>query len=268
MSSAGRKARKRRREPRPRWAGTGQPIVGQSATSRETLFARLGDVTKDGRVHLPGRQFQGNPCPEVRIRGDVAAERADLESICFDLQFVSTCCEAFLAMDVTFRESGADEGLLLGMRASMEALIIAYGRCFTDGKSAAGPGVSRYGVPDSLIDELSEEMRATHEHLLFLRNKLIAHRVDQTWHQVLVTAVLYPTEAEAHGVLQIGTIATVTAPGADSAAKFQALAQHLLGRMQGQLQEMDDDLLRRLRAVDPDQLYEAGTSGIEWTLDA
>ena len=101
------------------------------------------------------------------VVGVGASELVDLTSIFFDLQ-VAHMAASDAAQPVV------DAGELFARRASMEAAIIAYARCFTHGQGDHG---RRPRPLDGFVTDLEPALQECHSRVLRLRHKAIAHHV-------------------------------------------------------------------------------------------
>lgn len=117
----------------------------------------------------------GIAIPHPPARGDVvlpvvgvaASELVDLTSLFFDLQVAHMA-----AHDAA--QPIVEAGALFARRASMEAAVIAYARCFASGQGGHG---RRPRPLDGLVTDLEPALQECHSRVLRLRDKGIAHHV-------------------------------------------------------------------------------------------
>jgi len=102
--------------------------------------------------------------PVVGVR---ASELVDLTSVFFDLQVAHMA-----AHDAA--QPVVDAGELFARRASMEAAIIAYARCFAGGQGGHG---RRPRPLDGFVTDLDLALQECHSRVLRLHDKAIAHHV-------------------------------------------------------------------------------------------
>lgn len=62
--------------------------------------------------------------------------------------------------------------------ALWESMIITYGRCFRDGRSAAGKG-KRRRFPTEILEGMDSKALEIHNYALGLRDRHVGHRVDE-----------------------------------------------------------------------------------------
>ena len=206
------------------------------------------------RVEIPGYEKDGVPCPEVLLAGPEVKEYADFLAMRLDFDHVITMCEhrAALAKDRTI--SAPDQ--VIGMRATWEAAVIAYGRAFVGGVSAAQGGGGRTRFPESILDRLNDDQRAVHEHTMSLRNKHVGHRVND-WTQVIVTAVLNPETKGARNVLQVGNKLFTVIGGGEDAEQLRDVAVILRDGLMDRMKVIEAEIMTQLRAQPIDELYES-----------
>lgn len=179
------------------------------------MFAHVAE-SDERRVEIPGYEIGGVRCPEMLLDGPEVKEYADLFSMRMDFEHVITMCEhrAALAKDGTISEPDR----AVGLRATWEAAVIAYGRAFVGGVSVGASGGGRTRFPESILDCLSAEQRKVHEHTMTLRNKHVGHRVND-WTQVMVTAVVNPETEGPRSVLHVGSKLFTVIGGGEAAER-------------------------------------------------
>lgn len=131
-------------------------------------------------VEIAGRRFR-----LVDVDNCAARRLIDLHSILNDLHRVVTRCE--LMDDPNMSNDVRD--------AVWESVVIAYGRCFTAGRSLKG--LDRRRIPNHAVESLGQTSVETHELLMRERNRNVAHRDDQVGEFGVVTRF---QERELNGV--------------------------------------------------------------------
>lgn len=132
--------------------------------------------------------------PLVPISGGLPAWLADLASIAADLESAARFIGRYIELAQNRPSDGAS-AFDTDMQALWNAGVIAYRRAFTSGRSLVLPKESRPKLADSILAQLSEEGRATHESLWDQANKHVAHRVADL-EQARIYAALAPEGAE------------------------------------------------------------------------
>lgn len=108
--------------------------------------------------------------PEAKWLRDLAGIRDDLDQI-----------QAYLlVLDLQIAQTYRDIFVWEGMTAAIAA---AYGRCFNEGV--------RKKLPHSVLNSAPDGEQATHEYLVDLRNKHVAHSVNEFEHNYLEVRVSY-----------------------------------------------------------------------------
>lgn len=117
---------------------------------------------------IPGRYDFS--IPEAQRLADLSSIDADLQAV---LRLVTRCEKVGAGVQKMPKTENDltcyDEYMALG--DLMFAAVIRYGRTY-------GPGV-REAIPRSWIDALPEDLRRSHEYFKELRNKYLAHSVNQ-----------------------------------------------------------------------------------------
>lgn len=249
---------------KPKRPGAGRP-GGSSprnprAGTQNALFAReVG--SGDGPIELPGFEVEGYRCPEVLLEGPEVDEYADLLVMRTDLDQVIAMCDTTLGIAQEVDLAAA--GRTVAMRGSWEAAVVAYGRTFVKGVSAAPSRRARTPFPAEILGRLTVEQRAVHDRTITLRNKHVGHRVND-WTQVRVTAVLNPEGAGPRGVLSIAGKVVTAVGGPSSASELRAIAAILRDGLSERISALEAQIEEQARAELIDALYEV----VSRTLDA
>lgn len=115
---------------------------------------------------------------ESLLKGEAAAELADMASIWADLQLVEMTIHRW-------QQTVAPKDLYV-RRALWEQAVVAYARCFDQSR--------RRKIPDALVAQMAGKSLQVHEEVLRWRNKLISHRVDDDAAWSLVTLTYRDTD--------------------------------------------------------------------------
>lgn len=152
------------------------------------------------RGGVPGRP----PFVPKQLSGRLAGARADLRSQVIDLQFVEDAAERLASLD-----QNADPLLT---RALWSSIAITYRRGFAGGSGQLGLGRSRRNIERDFVDRLSPELVSTHDVLIGLADRHIAHRVDAEL-EVCATVLLLQGEPEPKGVAGYGELIAIQIGG-------------------------------------------------------
>lgn len=168
----------------------------------------------------------------VEVRTDAACAVADLGSILEDLARVVERCEL-----IRTGEYGDEIN-----DALWEAAVIAYGRCFTEGRDARGrPGLRRQ-ITSADLRVLDEVEIAVHRSLKVERNRHVGHR-DDPLGEVALTVRL-SDGAGATGISAFGLSLSRRSVTAARAAETSRVARRLLTTLRatfdGEMVEIHD----------------------------
>jgi hypothetical protein len=263
MGNAARKERKKQ------WSAANQWAYDPDDTrpAPEDFEYRMStQVTEEllqrGAVDYPAREIEGFACPEVTLIDPHASQLADLETIIHDLRFVlAACAQRLDIQDVMSHatDPSSQESLRVAARALTEASIITYGRCFGNGASAVLRG-SRATIPDEVMAELSNELRAAHDDVLELRNHHVAHRIND-FVKVEVSAILNPVELSDCRVIDINERILVVVPGMANATKLKNLAETLIPLLVERRANMRRSMVEALQNMAGADLYAHAANG-------
>jgi len=173
----------------------------------------------------------------------LAGEYADLLSIAQDLTFASAAARRLSTLDQV-----DDDGVL--QRSLWGAAIVAYRRCFTNGRGHGFVKRSRLKVPKTTIDELGPTMREIHDLVLSEANQHVAHRVDDQLGQMPISLLFEVNESgneRAVGVVALG--ATRIGPPTDQINMLSELADFLVGVVQEMAADKQRMILARVSAI-------------------
>ncbi|MCM2417667.1 hypothetical protein [Streptomyces sp. RKAG293] len=188
------------------------------------------------------------PLPTVELDLPSAQNLGSMLAILQDLRFVEGCCSRLL----TLMNGPEDERDAVLTDALWSAAVIAYARCFKDGKRE-----HRLQNADITSLPLEGEVLEFHKLILMLRDKHIAHSVNP-FEQVGVGAILSP---DAGSVRQVEGIATLSMRHTSTDAQgvwqllnlAKALADALVKRaknqtavVQAEAEDLDIEALYRL----------------------
>lgn len=116
-----------------------------------------------------------------RLMDKWALPLADMDGVKRDLDFVSDVCKLLL------ERLQANDADLTTLEALQAAAFVRYGRCFKTGVRHA------FTIPKDWIEALPEELRATHNDSLTLRDKHIAHAVNDWDNHIPLLWAVRPT---------------------------------------------------------------------------
>lgn len=167
----------------------------------------------------------------IELRTDEACRAADLASIMTDLRLVVRWCELY--------ESGEFEDDVV--TALWEAVVVAYGRCFTVGRDSLGRAGRRRQVTDAELAVLTDEQMTVHRAVKAERNRHVGHRDDQLGE--ISQVFRFVGEADAAGVTAVG----MTTWRRHGPATYEvAEVRHLAERLHGYLESIYDVELEAL----------------------
>lgn len=152
---------------------------------------------------------------EISLGGVDAVRLADLASAWGDLLYVRQVLHSRSEIPVAPVH-------LFARRALWEAAVVAYGRCWNSGRRAK--------LPPELLADLSPEQRALHSHVLGVRNKHVAHRVEQAFERTDVSAVFRNSTNVVRGV-RIRVSTSIGPEGSDVADEFESLVDEMKNRL-------------------------------------
>ncbi len=139
-------------------------------------------------------------------------------------------------------------------RALWTSIAITYRRGFAGGSGQLGTGRSRRNVPRGFVNQLAPELISTHDMLMELANRHIAHRVDEQ-SEHFRTVLLLQGEPEPKGVAGYGELAAIKI-GADSAAieLIGRLARELRMAVETEVRVATERLFQAIDGIDVDTL--------------
>jgi hypothetical protein len=180
---------------------------------------------------------------KVPLTGPTAHRLADLTGVERDLQWVIAACAELVRKDSRYAKDD------LAREALHDAALIRYGRCFKEGRRDA------FQIPRSWIDELPAELRATHEEALSVRDKHIAHSVNDWEINVPVADIARVPEYGAATVRAVSVShSRVVSLGTRGLQLLHDLAKALVHRVIKVGFEVQAELLREARSVAPREL--------------
>lgn len=136
----------------------------------------------------------------------------------------------------------------IAIEALHDAALSRYGRCFKKGRRDA------FHIPRQWITELPDSLRETHEHVLDLRDRHIAHSVND-WEVNLPVVRLVAGEL---GATVLGDVSVrqvrVLMLGAEEVDRFWHLAKTLADRVVESMEAAKADLLQEARRIPIEKL--------------
>jgi hypothetical protein len=172
------------------------------------------------------------------ISSGAAKSRADLSLAKQDLEHVAACCTEIL-------ERGQHPMMDTTSRALLDSAVVRYGRCFNRGKRTR---------LDKVVKQLADEHVRMHEFVMSLRDKHIAHSVNEfemAGSQIYV-AVLENGEL-VRGGLGIGGSSTLGL-SMDDVESFEALARMVSDRVKDWAKRLDVVVAEEIGAMTDDQI--------------
>jgi hypothetical protein len=172
--------------------------------------------------------------PEARLL-------ADLSSQANDLQTTADMCDLALA---EFSKGSLVVGLL---EALTIAAVVRYSRCFAKGVRAK--------IPSSVLEGLPVNQNTDHDFFVALRNKYIAHSVNE-FEETKIVAYLVPEERGPRGVASIGVQHDRLASlGAKDFTRLKALSLELHCRVSIIIHKEERKVLGAAGKLPADGLY-------------
>ena len=170
--------------------------------------------------------------PEAKWLRDLAGIRDDLEQV-----------RGYLGLLNEQVEQNRHDFWLWDALSS--AIAIAYGRCFNKGVRAP--------LPASVFDMAHDDIRQTHEYLLMLRNKHIAHSVNAYESNTLEVRLAYYRKPLHIEEVDVKTMRFVPISGQELSSIAQ-LVNWLSARVDGDFQQEKARVKQLLAAVDVEDL--------------
>lgn len=174
-----------------------------------------------------------------QVEGPEARALADAGGELMDLRFVDDALAALLSSWSPEAEVGPET---TEARALWVAAVVWYARSFSGGVRTAG-------VAAGLAENLSSPVRASHEYVLALRDKHMAHSVN-SFEQVYAGVQLGPAPAYApEGISPLGLMMVL--PTRERAVSVQLLTRELMSLMERRLQELGTAVNAVVLAMSP-----------------
>ena len=214
---------------------------------------RNGPVSSNVRRHkmnswvIPGRYDFS--IPEAQRLSDRTGVDVDLESV------VRMCSRCIRLINETAPPpennpmSWWDDLQALG--DLMFAAIVRYGRTFNSGV--------RKGIPQNWIDALPEELRTSHAYFKALRDKFIAHSVNQLEDNqvfVMLTPQFSEIQEPSHITVDRGRLLGISK---EDTVNLKVLAEALRSRLSIEMEAESNRLLELARGMSVDQIRARST---------
>ncbi len=184
--------------------------------------------------------------PIVLLDLPSARDLAGHSAVHRDLVFVTQCCSLLTQL---MDHSGGEPNPLVA-EALWSAAVIAYARCFKDGKRKYRPqpaDIEALGLEGEVLD--------FHNLILALRDKHVAHSVNP-FEQLAVGAVLSPADAPDRRVEAISVLGMrLAAHECDGVWQLGNLACHMADAIGASIQQQTSAVLAEAQALDVDALY-------------
>jgi len=179
----------------------------------------------------------------VPITGPTAQRLADLVGVDRDLLWVAKACTELCARDSLVPR---DEIALQGIH---DAALIRYGRCFKEGKRKA------FQIPAQWIADLPEELQRVHRDVLNLRDKHIAHSVND-WEVNVPCAVVATIRGRGVSTVKMVVVrhSRVDQMSIADLRSFSQLAKLLAQRVATVGAEVTSKLHKEVSAISPREL--------------
>jgi|SRR5271169_1849773 len=198
------------------------------------------------------------------IDGTTASKLSDLDSLIRDATFARRCVKTYLAW--LEPNSPQDEHGQVIRAALWSAGLISYRRAFSSGKALGQPQAPRLKIPDDWTKMLTQAQRDTHDQVLVIANKHVAHRVSD--HEVGgVRALLAPPPEPRDVVGIVSAVGHVSEPVEHLPELFLQVCDVLIEKISGMRDEGFNSTLESLRQQDVDALYDVALGPIRLPRD-
>ncbi len=180
----------------------------------------------------------------VKISGSETYRLADMEGVLRDLSWTVDLCDQILR-----RMRRGPRGSTTELEAMQAAALIRYGRCFKGGVRTA------FILNEDWITKLPSDLQAAHRDFEILRDKHIAHSVND-WELNIPVAVLHrDSEKETVEVVNVSVkhhrILTI---GDDSIEELRKLADTLMRMIKAQFEEERQRVLNIAKQIPVEEL--------------
>lgn len=179
----------------------------------------------------------------VRLLGQEAHRLADMAGVLMDLRLTSGT-----VAQLSRRSEVKGEDMLV-LEAMQDSALIHYGRCYKGGVRTA------FLIPVEWIEELPSELREAHQYFLNLRDKHIAHSVNDWELNTPVARVRINRET---GEINVHAISVnrsrVVMLGSESLGKLWQLAKQLADKVEVEMEAEKVKLLDVARKISPSEI--------------
>ncbi len=167
---------------------------------------------------------------------------ADFTGIANDLEATSEICDLLAEQ---LKKMPSNFRLLDALNC---AALVRYARSFKTGV--------RKGLPETVVSELSDELRKDHEWFIGLRDKYVAHSVN-TFEENVVHAYLVPEEGGTKEICSISVQENRLASlGIDDVNRLKDLAKEILSKVSILLETERKKVLEFAQSLPPETFYE------------
>src|SRR6202008_1016656 len=176
----------------------------------------------------------------VPLDGPTAHRLADLVGIERDLRWTARACE------ILARRADRHENVLIFLEGLHDAALIRYGRCFKEGRRTA------FRIPKGWIEELPAHLREAPADALSLRDKHVAHSVNDWEINVPVAHVVRVKEYGAASVRSVSVShQRALMLGIRAFRLLHELAKTLAERAAKVGTQVQAELLKEVRSISP-----------------
>lgn len=182
----------------------------------------------------------------VRITGQETRRLADMAGVHMDLRTVTGTCAQ---LGRKLEREGEQRLDMLVAEAMQSHALIRYGRCFRGGVRTA------FFIPADWIEELPAELRQAHFDILDLRDKHIAHSVNDWELNVPVARVRVDRDT---GAVTVGSVSVnqhrVVLLARESIDRLWHLAKALADRVESEMKLEQARLVEYAKAIPVEEL--------------
>lgn len=177
----------------------------------------------------------------AKVDFEEARVLADLGAIVQDLGAVMQTCSRLKEL---LRDESKDHILI---EALWTSALIRYARCFAESK--------RFGLSESVFDDLQGDPLGAHQFYMDLRNKHIAHSVNP-FEQMEVGLVLSPATNTEKGIIGVATLAMrQISSDVEGVHQLGLLAKVVLGKAHELAKHYEQKTLKIAKKMPLDDLY-------------
>jgi hypothetical protein len=173
----------------------------------------------------------------------LAGEYGDLIAMQHDLAFVGAAARRFAALS-----NEGDEGGVLH-RAFWSSAVIAYRRCFRNGRGHGLIQRPRLLLPDAVVETLEPRLKEMHAKALAEANKHFAHRVNAELSQMPIHLISQQDGASRNVIGVMAVQFAYLGPVTEEANLLGDLADRLGTRLAKMVDGKKEELISRAQSV-------------------